>query len=341
MKTTALVFPEPGKVEMREIPLPSPTPRDIVVEVEATCVSVGTERWAYLGKRPELQFPNVPGYIGIGRIIEAGREVGARGYAVGDRVNFFATRLTGELEGKSWMGSHVGRAVVDVFADANPNPEQLDAHHCEKLPEGLDPFDAALANLGAVALRGIEMAGVPMGVRVLVVGLGVIGQFAAQICRLKGAKVAVADLVSSRLAIARENGADWIIDSGKESLAKRAKEISPDGFDIIIDTSSSPAVVNSLFPLLRLRGKFVFQGWYPPPSSLDLNAVHMRLPTCYFPCAHSGKAVAAMMQWIRDGQVKVRNLITHRLKPAEAPEIYRQIGAGSEGFLGVVFDWRN
>jgi 3-hydroxyethyl bacteriochlorophyllide a dehydrogenase len=338
MKTNALVFPAPGKVELREIQLPSPTSRDIVVEVETSGVSVGTERWAYLGKRAELKFPNVPGYIGIGRIIEAGKDV--KGYVVGDRVNFLASKVAGDLEGNSWMSSHLAHAVVDAGERPPQDPDQLDVHHCVKMPEGIDAFEAGMTNLGAVAMRGIEMAGIPAGTKVLVVGLGVIGQFAAQICRLKGAKVAVADIMPMRLEIARANGADWIIDSSKEKLAERAKEIAPKGFDIIIDTSSSPAVVNGLFPLLKMRGKFIFQGWYPPPSAMDFNAAHQRLPTCFFPCAHSDAAVAAVMQWTRDKQLKVQNLITHRPKPSEAAEIYRQIGAGSEGFLGVVFDWR-
>jgi len=185
------------------------------------------------------------------------------------------------------------------------------------------------------------MAGIPMGAKVLVVGLGLIGQYAAQICRLKGAQVAAADVVPFRLEKARENGVEWTINSRTENLADRAREIAPLGFDIIIDTSSSPAVVNSLFPLLRFRGKFIFQGWYPPPSPLDLNAAHQRMPSCFFPCAHSGASVAAMMQWTRDGHIQVRNLLTHHVKPSEAADIYRQIAAGSDGFLGVVFDWRN
>jgi len=340
MKTQAIVFPEPEKVELQEINLPTPTPRDIVIEVETSGVSVGTERWAYLGKRSEISFPNVPGYMGIGRVIEAGSEAKNRGYAIGDRVNFFHSRIEGPLGSASWMGSHLAHAVVDVFENANPDPESLDVHHCEKLPADLDSAEAALTGLAAVALRGIEMAVIPVGARVLVVGLGIIGQFAAQICRLKGAKVAVTDLVSLRLKIAAENGADWIIDPKQDDLAVRARQIAPHGFDIIIDTSSSAAVVNSLFPLLRLRGKFVFQGWYPGLSALDLNAAHQRLPTCFFPCAHSGVAVQAAMQWVNDGRIKVQNLITHRVKPSQCADVYKQIGSGSEGFLGVVFNWK-
>lgn len=340
MKSTAIVFTAPQTVELSTLELPQPTSRDLVVETECSGVSVGTERWAYIGKRSEITFPNVPGYIGIGRVVEAGAEARLAGYTDGDRVNFFHSRLAGKFEGASWMATHLSHAVVDIGDATKVSPDQIDIHCCEKVPEGLDPVHAAMTNLGAVALRGIEMAGIPMGAKVLVVGMGLIGQYAAQIVRLKGAQVAVADIVPFRLQKAKENGADWVINSKEEDLARCAQEIAPKGFDIIIDTSSSAAVVNGLFSLLRLRGKFIFQGWYPPPSGLDLNAAHLRLPSFHFPCAHSGRAVQAMMQWTRDGKIEVRNLITHIAKPSDAPKIYEQIAAGSEGLLGIVFDWR-
>ena len=110
--------------------------------------------------------------------------------------------------------------------------------------------------------------------------------------------------------------------------------------DIIIDTSSKPEVVNSLFPLLRRWGKFVFQGWYPPPSELDVWAMAMQRPsTCYFPSAHNDAAVAAAMRWVAGGNLDTESLITHIVKPEDAPEIYRMIETNSEPFLGVVFDW--
>ncbi len=327
-------------VELNDVPLPNLTPQDILVETHVSGVSVGTERWAWLGKRAELRFPNVPGYMAVGRVLEAGADARGRGYAQGDWVYYFASKLAGEMEGASWMASHLSHAVVDVCTGVDWNPDRLDVHRCEKLPAGLDPAAAALAGLGGVAMRGIEMAVVPAGTKVLVVGLGVVGQFAAQICRLKGAEVTVVDQVASRLKIASDNGANIAIDSGRENLEERARLIAPKGFDIIIDTSSSVQVVNSLFPLLRLRGKFVFQGWYPPPSALNLDTMHGRLPTCFFPCAHNGVAVQAVLQWIADGKLKVPNLVTHRAKPEDAPEIYRMIGEGSEVFLGILFDWK-
>ncbi|WP_043585419.1 zinc-dependent alcohol dehydrogenase [Geminisphaera colitermitum] len=340
MNSKAIVFVRPETVELGEVPLPAPTSSDLLVETLVSGVSVGTERWAWLGKRAEIRFPNVPGYMAVGRVLETGADAAARGYKNGDLVYYFASKLAGEFEGASWMSSHLSHAVVDVCNGVEFNRDALDVHRCERVPAGADPRAVVLAGLGAVAMRGIEMAVIPAGAKVLVAGLGVIGQFAAQICRLKGAEVAVTDRVVSRLKIAADNGADWVIDATSEDLAARSREIAPLGYDIIIDTTSSAAVVNSLFPLLRMRGKFVFQGWYPPPTPLDLNALHQRLPTCFSPCAHSGTAVKAVMQWIADGHIKTGNFITHDARPAQAPEIYKMIGAGSENFLGVLFDWR-
>jgi 3-hydroxyethyl bacteriochlorophyllide a dehydrogenase len=338
MKAKAVIFVRSGSVELGEVDLPAPTPRDIVVRSEVSGISVGTERWAYLGKRAEISFPNVPGYMAVGTIAESGAEATKRGWREGERVYYFASRFGGELDGKSWMGSHVSRAVVDVCGPRGNGP--LEIHQCEMVPEGVAPEEAALLGLCGVAMRGIEMAGIPAGARVLICGLGVIGQFALQVCLLKGAQVSVTDVVDARLETALSLGAQHAIYGKCEDLAARAREIAPEGFDVIIDTSSITPVVNGLLPLLKLRGKFVFQGWYPPPTGLDIDAMHQRLPSAYFPCAHSAEHVATALRWAQKGWLHSRPLITHSFRPAQAPEAYAMIAQGSEKFLGLLFDWR-
>lgn len=338
MKTQGIIFHQPNRAELGAVPLPEPTPRDIVVKTEVSGVSVGTERWAYIGKRDEIAFPNVPGYQSVGTIVSAGAEARAAGWQEGERVFYFASRLAGEFAGKSWMSSHVADAVVDVCGPRANGP--LGIHHCEKLPAGLAPEEAALTGLCAVAMRGIEMATIPAGAQVLVCGLGVIGQFAVQVCNLKGAHVTATDIVEARLKTAGELGAEHLIHGKQENLAERAAQIAPEGFDIIIDTSSVIPVVNSLFPLLKLFGKFIFQGWYPPPSGLDLNAMHQRLPTCYFPCAHNAEAVATAMRWAARGWLRSAPLVSHTFAPKDCQELYAMVAAGSDKFLGILIDWR-
>ena len=340
MKSQAIVFTSEKSVAIEEIQLPDPRPQDLVVRTFVSGVSVGTERWALIGKRPEIRFPNVPGYMGIGEVLEAGAEARKRGYREGQLVNFGVSRLPAPWGPNSWMGTHLSAAVVDACTGVDFRPGGFNLHRCDPVPEGLDPLDASITPLCGVALRGIEMARIPLGGKVLVLGVGAIGQFAAQVCRLLGARVAASDVAEERLEMARRMGADWTLNAKKEDLAARAREIAPDGFDVIIDTSSIPAVVNGAIGLLKMYGQVIFQGWYPPPSSLDLNEFHGRLPTCYFPCAHTGKAVATAMRWVRDGKINARGLITHVFRPEEAERVYGMVLDGREPFLALAFDWR-
>lgn len=339
MKSKAIIFEQPGKVVFDQVQLPDPTPSDIVIKTELSGISVGTERWAYLGKRAEIQFPNVPGYMALGTVVSSGKDAQAMGWKEGDRAYYFSSRLGGNLEGKSWMSSHVANAVVDVCTSRTGGGELM-VHHCEKVPAGVAGEEVVLLGLCGVAMRGIEMATIPAAVKVLICGLGVIGQYALQVCLLKGAQVTVTDVVDMRLDVAKQLGAAHVVHGKKENLSARAKEIAPGGFNIIIDTSSISAVVNGLFPLLKFRGKFIFQGWYPPPTAIDINAMHVKMPSAYFPCAHSADAVVTAIDWAARGWLRSKPLITHTYSPQEASQVYAMIAEGSDKFLGILFDWK-
>jgi 2-desacetyl-2-hydroxyethyl bacteriochlorophyllide A dehydrogenase len=338
MNGQAIVFESVGKVGLREYEVPQLTERDVLAETVVSAVSAGTERWAFIGKRKELTFPNVPGYMAIARVTHVGTEAKSRGYAEGQFINLSRARIPEPLASNSWMGSHLSHAVVDVCVPPW-QPGGFNGMHVERLPSGLDMMQASLTQLASVALRGIEMATVPMGATVLICGLGVIGLYATQICRLKGAIVTATDVIPSRLKLAAQYGAQHVVDGSKEDLAARSREIEPQGYDIIIDTSSIPAVVNGLFPLLKLWGKFVFQGWYPPPSAFDFNALHLRMATCYVPCGHSGRGTAAAMAWAAEGKLDTKSMISHVVAPAECKSIYELLADGSQELLGAVFDW--
>ncbi len=78
----AIAFVEPGKAEIHELALPEPTDDDLVVRVEYTGISVGTERWAFDDYRPETVFPVIAGYLGVGVVERVGANVA--GFAKGD-----------------------------------------------------------------------------------------------------------------------------------------------------------------------------------------------------------------------------------------------------------------
>ena len=334
----AIVFSAIDQVELRQVRLPEAGAWDVTVELEAGAISLGTERWALLGQRPpgDVTFPCIPGYLSIGKIVAVGTSAAKR-YQLGARINFLAARIP-EGYGGNWMCGHLSPAVVNV------DPDKLGAFagmpYMETVPEGLAGETAALAGLAAVACRGIDMAQIQAGQTVVVVGQGVIGHAAAQICRKQGAKVLTADTMPPRVEWSRRFAADVAVNSKEQDLAQAVMDFTRgQGADVVIDTAGSAAMVNQEPPLLKRFGQLVFQGWYPPPSALDLHQLQLKFVRACFPCGHSGEAVRRCMQWLQSGELTLAPLITHRFRPEQAVEAYRLILDRPNEAMAVVFDW--
>ena len=76
----AIVFSAIDQVELRQVRLPEAGAWDVTVELEASAISLGTERWALLGQRPpgDVTFPCIPGYLSIGKIVAVGTSAAKR-----------------------------------------------------------------------------------------------------------------------------------------------------------------------------------------------------------------------------------------------------------------------
>lgn len=334
----AVVFTAPHQVDVQQVPLPTLEPWDVTVEVESSAISLGTERWALLGTRPkgDVTFPCIPGYLSIGRITKCGASAAER-YQPGDRINFLSARIP-EGFGGNWMCGHLNPAVVHV------NPSDLGGFegmpYVERVPSSLASETATLAGLAAVACRGIDMAGIEVDQKVVVVGQGVIGHAAAQICRLMGAQVLTADTLGSRVALSREYAADIAVNSKSENLAAAVADFTDgQGADVVIDTTGSMAMLDQEIDYLRRFGKFILQGWYPPPNTLDFHKMHLKFARLFFPCGHSGVAVSRCMQWMARGQLQLAPLITHRFAPEQASEAYDLILNRPQDTMAIIFDW--
>ena len=205
----AIVFPEPNKVEIQEFALPELRASELLVKTEYSGVSQGTELWALTAKRPELGFPTVPGYQGVGTVEAVG--AGVTKFAPGQRVMFIKSRAP-EGTTPTWMGTHVSHGFVDEGA-AIP------------LPDGADAIAAVLSALPAVSLRGHKMIDIKIGDLVVVTGQGLIGQGSAQLAKLRGAIVVAADANAGRLALSQKYSADVVVNVREESLADVVKKL--------------------------------------------------------------------------------------------------------------------
>ncbi len=332
MKATAIVFEAERRVGLTKIELPAPTENDLVVRLTCSGISVGTERWALIGQRVEIKYPNVPGYLGVGVVEKVGSA--CEGFAQGDRVFFFISRLPEPYGSNSWMGTHLSHAVVP-FKFGNDWPPYI----C-KIPDAIDDGAAAMAGLASVSARGADMIKVVTSDIAVVLGLGLIGQSSAQVLRAKGARVVVADMLESRVQQALDVGCEEgvVLDGGP--ILPQLKHLIPEaGADIVVDTTSVAPVVNQVGDLLKMEGQFILQGYYPGETPVVFDGLHGKRALIRIPCAQSLEAHEYCHRLMLGGMLKLNPFVTHTFSPNDAAEAYAMVVDRPQEFTGIVFDW--
>lgn len=316
---------EPRHYELEEYELPAtPGPEEVLIQAACSLISPGTELAIYTGKHSFfgvsnwLRFPMYPGYCMAGRVLAAGSAV--THVRAGDRI--FATM------------PHATHAVVRAS----------DVLKIEYDEVGWEA--AAFAELGAIALNGVRMAEVTLGAHVLVAGQGIIGLLAARLAKLAGAMpLVVMDLNSARLALGREFGADAAVNTD-EGLAEQA--------DIVIEATGNPQVIPRALGYARTQGRVVLLG--SPHGEVSVNFYeHLHARRLQVVGAHinsSRHAATPADPWtivrnkqvfldlVRRGLIHPERLITHRIRPAEADRVLKEIASGkAPDALGILIRW--
>jgi 2-desacetyl-2-hydroxyethyl bacteriochlorophyllide A dehydrogenase len=281
---------------------------------------VGTEGWNLLGKYKGVTYPLVTGYQYCGVVERVGSAV--TGLEEGQLVFSRSTRLLGDVR-SMWAG-HVSHAVVS-------------ADQVLPVPEGVKAEEASLGVMPGVPWRGIQMTGIFNADLVVVIGLGLVGQCAAQLARIQGAKVIALDILDKRRAIADKVSGAIVLDPQEDDIEGYIKSIKPDGADVIIDTSANQAVVNESFEWIRRGGRYCLQGYYPDLTCLDLYLPHVKQLTFYNPTNCEG--LDTMFSFIARGMLDIGSLITHRFEAEEAPKPFRLMIERPEDVLAMVLHW--
>ncbi|GGD93154.1 alcohol dehydrogenase catalytic domain-containing protein [Paenibacillus nasutitermitis] len=331
MKANAVVFTDVNKVAYLEVEAPDPGPDDVVVDVEHSWISIGTEQSFLRGERITgeqvtregdiLPFPQVAGYQKVGIV----REVGSRVTSVkpGDRV--FAS-VSG-VEGMAFStGGHVNPAVTHV-SQIWKLPDTPGG------PEALAYAPLVLAQVGYNC--GIR-PGITPGDRAVVIGDGLVGQWAAQTLLSRGADVTV---------LGRNDGRLGLLPAavGRVNLRKVSMEEAVEGFsDIqaVVDTVGAMSVFRAILPKMKVNSHLVSAGFLGNEGMVDIQELRPLEITLHSPSGWQPERMDATLAAIADGRIQTIPLITHTLPAHEAAKAWDMIQAKQEFFLGVVLDWR-
>jgi bacteriochlorophyllide a dehydrogenase len=332
MKTPAVVFTEPGRVEIRDMEVREPGPGEVGVRTVFSGVSQGTERWALTGRYDQFTrdvtacYPCSPGYQASGVVDAVGP--GVTDLREGDRVFLAGTRFADPSHRYPGpcMASHSGYLVAARSA-VTPVPPETDL------------AAAALYHMAGVSRHGVRLTKVQPGDLVAVLGLGMIGQMSAQAARRVGARVIGTDLIPLRVQAAAKHSADRAVDANTQRLEDVVRAEAPDGADVVIDTTGDHRVFSRCLGLIRREGRIAMQGYYPEPITIDFHPTHLQRPTVTFPCGWDDEYNAQLAGDLASGAVAITPLITHRIPFEDARSAYELVLEHPEASLGMVISW--
>jgi predicted dehydrogenase len=233
-----------------------------------------------------------------------------------------------------------------------------------RIPDSVSDESAAFAVLAAIGLQGIRLAKPTLGECVAVTGLGLIGLLTVQMLRAQGCRVLGVDLDPDRLTLARQFGAELVVnpEKGADVLAAAQTFSRGRGVDAVIITASTKSnePVNQAAKMCRTRGRIVLVGvtglelsradFYEKELSFQVSCSYG--PGRYDPAYEEGgqdypvgfvrwteqRNFEAVLDLMASGQIDVAPLITHRFPLERAVDAYALLTSG-EPSLGILLEY--
>ncbi|MBL8330351.1 MAG: chlorophyll synthesis pathway protein BchC [Rubrivivax sp.] len=314
MSTRAVVLEAPEKLGLHDLDLAEPQPDDVIVDVEWSGISTGTERLLYDGRMPMfpgMGYPLVPGYESVGRVLQAGPE---SGHVVGERVFVPGARCFGEVRGL--FGASASRLVVP-------------GARAWSLGEGLGE-EAVLLALAATAYHAVAGGGRrdPIVPPDLIVGHGVLGRLLA------------------RMTVLAEYPAPtvWETNPERHDGATGYAVMHPDAdprrdYHAIYDVSGDAAILDRLLSRLAPGGEIVLAGFYSQPLSFSFPMAFMREAQIRAAAEWKPADMKAVKELAESGFLPLEGLITHHAAATDCERAYRT-AFGDSHCLKMVLDWR-
>ncbi|MBO73097.1 MAG: oxidoreductase, partial [Flavobacteriales bacterium] len=362
-----------GELGVYEVPAPICGENGVLVRTKTSLVSAGTEKMivdlakkSLLGKakaRPDLvkqvvnkmkqegvvntlekvftklDTPIPLGYSCVGEVVQVGSKV--TGVSVGDRVA-------------------CGGAGYANHSEINYVPRNLFV----KVPKNVSDADASFVTVGSIALQGIRQTAPTLGEKVVVMGLGLLGQISVQLLKANGCKVLGTDLDSKKLELAKKLGADEVC-SPNEVIEKAKLFTNGNGADAVIiaaSTSSNQPIIDA-GEISRMKGRVVVVGLVGmdiPRNEYYKKELELKLSMAYgpgrydpkyeeqgidYPFAHvrwtEQRNFEAFLDLVDDGRVTPSEMVTHEYEFDSALTAYDLLeGKIKEDYLGILLNYK-
>ncbi len=309
METLAVVVEAPGQVALRTLGMTPPEGDDLVVAVDYSGISMGTEKLMYNGSMPMfpgMGYPLVPGYEAVGRVVDAAPDGRHR---IGETV--FVPGSSKFIGARGLFG---GSASTLITGSAR----------VLGIPSGLGDT-AVLMSLAATAQHALVGGALPD----LIIGHGVLGRLLARMAiAAGGAAPTVWEINPDRMA-----GGDGYTVTTPDQDERR-------DYLSIYDASGDSNILDPAIMRTARGGEIVLAGFYADPLNFQFapafrRETRIRIATEFLPAD-----LAAVIAMVDNGQLSLDGLVTNLVPAASAATAYGQAFSDAT-CLKMVFDWRD
>ena len=311
MKTSAVVLKSPRDLKLEMLDLKDPGENDLVVEINYSGISTGTEKLFWSGEMPPfpgMGYPLVPGYESAGEVMHAGS---ATGFKSGESVFVPGADCYTNVSGL------FGGAAKCLVTDA----KRVTRINSDLKSEG------TLFALAATALHA--MSGRDKNPPELIVGHGVLGRLLA---RLTVATGAPAPMVWEANPLRRDGATGYSISTSEDDPRR--------DYRTIYDASGNGSLLNDLVGRLQKGGEIVLAGFYSAPLSFAYPPAFIKEARFRVTSEWEPADLHAIGELVDNGSLSLASLITHEMPACDATEAY-EMAFQDPSCLKMILNWES
>jgi predicted dehydrogenase/threonine dehydrogenase-like Zn-dependent dehydrogenase len=362
-----------GRLELQEVPMPTPPAGGVLVRTTHSVISVGTEKMKVAQARMNLIQKARARPDQVRKVLDTAKNLGWRSALEKVRNRLATPTPLGYSTSGVVVQVHssntrfrVGERVACAGAECAFHAEYLGVPDflLARVPDGVENWQAAYTTICAIALHAVHQTAPNLGDRVLVTGQGLVGLLVTNLLALAGARVMAVDVQASRRPISTAMGAERVVILSEQRLLDEVHQWT-DGYGVdaavICTASNTSEPVERAAEALRDRGRLVSVGitrmdlpWKAfYEKELDVRFSRSYGPGrydpsyewagCDYPIGYvrwtEQRNLEACLTLMVGGRLNLEAITTRRVPFLDAPKVYEDLLAKGATDIGVVLQY--
>lgn len=317
----AMVITAPMEFGVKDVPTPKCPEGGVLLRVHA-CGLCGSDLRTLRSGHRKVTMPFTLGHEISGEVVETSGNLGWRvgeKLAVGPLV--YCGRCPACLSTRFELCDgyrEIAQAWAGGFAEYIALPaEAIRNGTIQRIPDGMDPAVAAVAEPASSVVNAQEKGNVGLGDVVVILGAGPIGFLHASLARARGAEMVImADISDARLKLAECYPVDHLVNSAKSNVVAEVRRLTGGlGADVIVTANPAPEAQVAAVEMARKGGRVLLFGGLPKEQScppVNTNTVHYNALSLIGTTIFAPRHFQTAMRLLASGRIDAKVLISHR-----------------------------